>query len=156
MEFNSGFKGLMHDVSYTTPVNLLTPVLKSFMYIKTVDIKIKVKVTLVQALRLCTGCTAYRGSRGIALLFHDHGAKGGERSASSPDRSLPQGKTGYLLYRRLGGPQGWSGQVQKISPPPLYRLSYPAHRTVDIPPVHTKHSCLHLFCMGVKCGMSLW
>jgi len=31
----------------------------------------KVKVTLVQALRLCTGRTAHRGSRGIALLFHD-------------------------------------------------------------------------------------
>ena len=31
----------------------------------------KVKVTLVQALRLCTGCTAHRGSRGIALFFHD-------------------------------------------------------------------------------------
>jgi len=29
----------------------------------------KVKVTLVQALRLCTGRTAYRGSRGIALPF---------------------------------------------------------------------------------------
>jgi hypothetical protein len=32
----------------------------------------KVKCTLVQALRLCTGRTAHRGSRGIALLFHDH------------------------------------------------------------------------------------
>jgi len=32
---------------------------------------IKVKVTLVQALKLCTGRTAHRGSRGIALLFHD-------------------------------------------------------------------------------------
>jgi len=31
----------------------------------------KVKCTLVQALRLCTGCMAHRGSRGIALLFHD-------------------------------------------------------------------------------------
>ena len=31
----------------------------------------KVKCTLVQALRLCTGRTAHRGSRGIALLFHD-------------------------------------------------------------------------------------
>jgi len=29
---------------------------------------LKVKVTLVQALRLCTGRTAHRGSRGIALL----------------------------------------------------------------------------------------
>ena len=34
--------------------------------------KVKVKVTLVQALRLCTGRTAHRASRGIALLFHDH------------------------------------------------------------------------------------
>jgi len=34
-------------------------------------VKIKVKVTLVPALRLCTGCTAHRGIRGIALLFHD-------------------------------------------------------------------------------------
>jgi len=33
--------------------------------------KVIVKYTLVQALRLCTGRTAHRGSRGIALLFHD-------------------------------------------------------------------------------------
>ena len=38
---------------------------------------IKVKCTLVQALRLCTGHTAHRGSRGIALLFHDHGTRRG-------------------------------------------------------------------------------
>ena len=43
---------------------------------------------------------------------------GGERSASRPGRSLPPGKTRYPLYRRLGGPPGRSGQVQKISPPP--------------------------------------
>jgi len=35
----------------------------------------KVKVTLVQALRLCTGRTTHRGSRGIALPFHDHGTR---------------------------------------------------------------------------------
>ena len=35
-------------------------------------VKYKVKVTLVQALRLCTDRTAHRGSRGIALLFYDH------------------------------------------------------------------------------------
>jgi len=34
-------------------------------------VKVKVNVTLVQALRLCTGRTVHRGSRGIALLFHD-------------------------------------------------------------------------------------
>jgi hypothetical protein len=31
--------------------------------------------------------------------------------------TLPLGKTPYPLYRRLGGPQGQSGQVWKISPP---------------------------------------
>jgi len=39
--------------------------------------EVKVKYTLVQALRLCTGRTAHRGSRGIALLFHDHGTRRG-------------------------------------------------------------------------------
>jgi len=33
--------------------------------------KVKVKCTLVHARRLCTGRTAQKGSRGIALLFHD-------------------------------------------------------------------------------------
>jgi len=37
----------------------------------------KGKVHLVQALRLCTGCTAQRGSRSIALLFLDHGTREG-------------------------------------------------------------------------------
>jgi len=40
---------------------------------------------------------------------------GGQRYAQA---ILPSGKTQYPLYRRLGGPQGQSGQVQKISPPP--------------------------------------
>jgi len=46
--------------------------------------------------------------------------EGGEGSASRPGRSLPPGKTRYPLYRRLGGPQGRSGQVRKISPPPVF------------------------------------
>jgi len=37
------------------------------IYLKNVN----VKVTLVQALRLCTDRTAHRGSKAIALLFHD-------------------------------------------------------------------------------------
>jgi hypothetical protein len=41
------------------------------------NVHTKVKCTLVQALRLCTGHTAQRGSRGIALLFHDHGTRRG-------------------------------------------------------------------------------
>ena len=81
---------------------------------------VKVKVTLVQALRLCTGRSAHRGGggRGITVLFLDHGTRRGEGSASRPCRSLPLGKTRYPLYRRLGGPQSRSGSLRKISPPP--------------------------------------
>jgi len=73
--------------------------------------------TLVQALRLCAGRTVHRGSRGIAYSFVTTALGGGEGSASRPGRSLPPGKTRYPLYRTLGGPQGWSGQVRKISSP---------------------------------------
>jgi len=40
-------------------------------------VKTKVKCTLVQTLRLCTGRTAHRGSRGVTLLFLDHGTRRG-------------------------------------------------------------------------------
>jgi hypothetical protein len=39
---------------------------------------------------------------------------GGQRHASA---ALPPGKNRYPLYRRLGGPQGRSGRVGKISTP---------------------------------------
>ena len=71
----------------------------------------------------------------------------------------PAGRTLYLLYRRLGGPQGRSGPVRKISPhtgirspdrparsESLYQLSYRGphryeiqHEYVDS---HTRISCL--------------
>jgi hypothetical protein len=69
--------------------------------------------------------------------------EGSEGSTLRSGRSLPPGKNRYPLYRRLGGPQGRSGRVRKISPPPphdilstdrpagsqsLYRLSYPESR----------------------------
>ena len=84
------------------------------------------KCALLQALRLCTGRTAHRGSRGIALLFLDHDTRRGKGSASGPGRSIPPGKTRYPLYRRLGGPQGRSGQVLKMSPPhrELHTVNY--------------------------------
>jgi len=40
---------------------------------------------------------------------------GGQRHAPAV---LSPGKTRYPLYRRLGGTQGRSGRVRKISPPP--------------------------------------
>jgi hypothetical protein len=78
-------------------------------------------------------------------FFMTTALEGGEGSASRPGPSLPSGKTRYPLYRRLGGPQGRSGQVRKISPPTgirspdrparsqlLYRLRYPAHSPFSI------------------------
>jgi len=120
---------------------------------------IKVKYTLVQALSLCTGRTAHRGSRVIALLFLDYGTRMGEGSASRPGRSLPTGNTRYPLYRRLGGSQGRSGLVQKISPPTwirspdrparsqsLCRLRYPAHpRSVGL----CNSPLMLLLCSGI-------
>jgi hypothetical protein len=40
---------------------------------------------------------------------------GGQRHVPA---ALPPGMTRYPLYRRLGRPQGRSGHVLKISPPP--------------------------------------
>ena len=60
--------------------------------------------------------------------------EGGEASQSRPGRSLPPGKTRYAMYRRLGGPQGRSGQVRKISPPTGIRSpDRPARSSVSIP-----------------------
>jgi hypothetical protein len=65
--------------------------------------------------------------------------EGDEWSAARPGRNLPPGKTQYPFYRRLGGPQGRSGQAENLVPTgigsrtvqpvaqSLYRLNYPAH-----------------------------
>jgi len=42
---------------------------------------------------------------------------GGQRHVSA---ALPPRRTRYPLYRRLGRPQGRSGRVRKISPPPEF------------------------------------
>jgi len=40
--------------------------------------------------------------------------EGGEWSAACRGRSLAPGKTPYPFYRRLGGPQGWSGRAENL------------------------------------------
>ena len=42
--------------------------------------------------------------------------EGGEWSAARPGRTSPPGKPLYLLYRRLGGSQGWSGRAENLVP----------------------------------------
>ena len=59
---------------------------------------------------------AQRMGRGIALLYHGRGTRRGEWSAARPGRTLTLGKTQFLIYRRLGGPQGWSGRAENLVP----------------------------------------
>ena len=89
--------------------------------------------------------------------------EGGEGSASRPGRSLPPGKTWYALYRRLGGPQGRSGQVQKISPPPGFdpRTVQPiASRYTDYATRPTIYGVAHniIYCGHIKgsCVGHIW
>ena len=77
-----------------------------------------IKCTLVQALRLCTGRTAHRGSGGIALPFHDHGTWSGWGVSVTPRPLFTPGKTRYPLYRRLGGPRAGLDRCGKFRPPP--------------------------------------
>ena len=73
---------------------------------------VKVKVLPI------TGHESPEGSRGIALLFLDLGTQMGVGGQHHAPAALPPGNTRYPLYRRLGRPQGRSGRVRKISPPP--------------------------------------
>ena len=58
---------------YFLPANIVIPHMSNFVTQR----QVKVKVTLVQALRLCTGRTAQMVSRGIALIFHDYDTRRG-------------------------------------------------------------------------------
>ena len=67
--------------------------------------------------------------------------EGGEWLAGRPGRILPRGKNRYPFYKRLGGPQGRSGQVENLVPAgirsrnvqpvaqSLYRLGYRVNKT---------------------------
>jgi hypothetical protein len=114
--------GKLLDISSTEDVHWLKPGITRHLQRNVLEGKGCLKFTLVQALRLCTGRTAHRGSRVIALI-HDHSTRRGWgvsvthwllHTPPSP------GKTWYPLYRRLGGPQGRSGHVRKISPLPVF------------------------------------
>jgi hypothetical protein len=103
------------------------------------DKGVKVKCTLVQALRLCTGRTAHRSS-GIALLSHDHGTKRGWGVSVTPRPLFTPGKDPVPIVQGTGWAPGpvWTG-AESLAPTgirspdrpsrsqSLYRLSYPAH-----------------------------
>ena len=83
------------------------------------SLKVKVKWTLVQALRLCTVRTAHRGSRGIALLFLDHGTRRGWGVSITPRPLFTPGErpdthctAGWV------GPRAGLDMCGKSRPPP--------------------------------------
>jgi hypothetical protein len=55
-----------------------------------------------------------------SILSWPNALERGEGSASRSGRYLPSGKTRYPLYRRLSGSKVGSGQVRKMSPPPVF------------------------------------
>ena len=73
--------------------------------------KKKVKCTLVQALRLCTGRMAHRRSRGIALLFLDHGTRTGWVVSRMPRPHFTPGKDPVPIVQEAGWAPGpvWTG-----------------------------------------------
>jgi len=104
-------------------------------------VKVKVKcTTLVQALRLCTGRTAHRGSRGITLLFHDHGTRRRWEVSVTLRPLFTRGKDTVPIVQEAGWAPGpvWTG-AETLDPTgirspdrparshSLYRLRYPAH-----------------------------
>jgi hypothetical protein len=103
-------------------------------------VKAKVKCTFVHALRLCTGRKAHRGSRGIALLFHDHGTRRGWGVSVKPRPFFTPGKDPVHIVQEAGWASGpvWTGAENLSSTgirspdrparsQSLYLLSYPAH-----------------------------
>ena len=98
-----------------------------------------VKCTLVQALRLCTGRTAHRGSRGIGLPFLDHGTRSGWGVSVTPRPLFTPRKDPVPIVQEAGWALGpvWTGTENLASTgirspdrparsQSLYRLSYPA------------------------------
>ena len=101
---------------------------------------VKVKCTLVQALRLCRDCTAHMGSRGIALLFLDHSTRRGRGVSVMPRLLFTSGKDPVPIVQEAGWTPGpvWTGTENlastRIRSPDnparsqsLYRLRYLAH-----------------------------
>ena len=97
--------------------------------------------TLLQALRLCTGRTVHRGSRGIALPFLYHGTRRGWGVSVTPRPLFTPGKDPVPIVQEAGWAPGlvWAGAGNldptgiRSSPDrpahnqSLYRLRYPAH-----------------------------
>jgi hypothetical protein len=88
-------------------------------------VTVKVKCTLVQALRLCTGHTAHRGSRDIALSFLDHGTRRGWGVSITPRLLFTPWKDPVPTVQEAGWAPGpvWTGAE---IPPRIRSPEHPA------------------------------
>ena len=93
-----------------------------------------VKSTLVQALRLRTGCPAHRRSRVIALLFLDHGTRrgvSGQRHA--PGALYPRERPGTHCTGGWVGPRAGLGKKAKAKQPVTGPEGLTAFQEVKVP-----------------------
>jgi hypothetical protein len=97
----------------------------------------KLKCTLVQALRLCTGRTAHRGSRVIAIPFLDYDTRRGWGDSVTPQPLFTPGKNPVQEAGWVPAPV-WTGTENLASTGirspdrqarnhSLFLLHYPAH-----------------------------
>ena len=97
----------------------------------------------VQALRLCTGRKAHRGSRGIALSFHDHGTGRGWGVSVTPRPLFISGKDALPIEAGWAPGPVWT-DAEYLAPTEIrspYRparsqslcwLRYPAHPSTRV------------------------
>ena len=118
-------------------------------------IKVKVKRTLVETLRLCTGHTTHRGSRGIALLFFDHGIRRGWGVSITPRPLFTPGRDPVPTVKEAGWAPGpvWTG-VENLAPTWIRSLYHPA-RSIAIPatlpsPQNIPWLCLYILDFIIK------
>jgi len=121
------------------------------------------RCTLVQALRLCTGRTAHRGSRGIDLPFHDHGTRRRWGVSVTLRPLFTLGKDPVPMVQQAGWAPGpvWTGAenlaLTGIRSPDslalsqsLYQLRYPTHQLSRLQPYFGLRTLtVPLSCRGV-------
>ena len=109
------------------------PIVNSNSCVKGLQNYKKVQCTLVQALRLCTGRKAHRGSRGIALPFYDHGTRRGWWVWVTPRPLFTPGKGPVSIVQEAGWAPGpvWTG-AENLSLTGIRSPDRPARSSVTI------------------------
>jgi hypothetical protein len=109
--------------------------------------KVKVNCALLQALRHCAGRTTYRGSRGIALLFHDRGTRRGWVVSRTPRPHFTPGKNPVPILQEAGWAPGpvWTG-AENLVTTGIRSPDRPARSSVAIPTeLSGPYTCIYIY-----------